>query len=142
MATSGGELFGIRRETWYTLGRSLLLLGDNQGLHTWAGGTRQEEMSMVGLGVARDISLMWLIFLTLIAILPIGVIFFFCIKGMIRLRALAILYLPLVQEKTRFVADKTEEISGKVVEPIINAKARTAQASGIRSAIFTRRQNP
>ena len=97
---------------------------------------------MVGLGVARDISLMWLIFLTLIAILPIAVIFFFCIKGMIRLRALATLYLPLVQEKTRFVADKTEEISGKVVEPIINAKAKTAQASGIRSAIFTRRQRP
>ena len=97
---------------------------------------------MVGLGVARDISLMWLIFLTLIAILPIAVIFFYCIKGMIRLRALALLYLPLVQEKSRFVADKTDEVSLKVIEPIINARAKTAQASGIRSAIFTRRQNP
>jgi hypothetical protein len=99
-------------------------------------------MSMVGLGVARDISLMWLIFLTLIAILPIGVIFFFCIRGMNRLHALARIYLPLVQEKSRLVADKTEEISGKVVEPIINVKAKTAQASGIRSAIFTRRKKP
>ncbi len=96
----------------------------------------------MGLAVARDISLLWLIFLTLIAILPIAVIFFFAIKGMHRLRQLAILYLPLVQEKSRFVADKTEEISHKVVEPIINAKTNTAQVNGIRSAIFTRRQRP
>ena len=96
----------------------------------------------MGLAVARDISLLWLIFLTLIAILPIAVIFFFAIKGMHRLRQLAILYLPLVQEKSRFVADKTEEISHKVVEPIISAKAKTAQVNGIRSAIFTRRQRP
>ena len=97
---------------------------------------------MVGLGVARDISLMWLIFLTLIAILPIGVVFFFLIKGMNRVRAAARTYLPMIQEKSRFVADKTDEISQKIVEPIINAKAKTAQASGIRNAIFTRRQRP
>ena len=97
---------------------------------------------MVGLGVARDISLMWLIFLTLIAILPIGVIFFFLIKGMHWLRQQALTYLPLVQEKSRLVADKTDEISHQVVKPIINARAKTAQASGIRSAIFTRRQRP
>ena len=96
----------------------------------------------MGLAVARDISLLWLIFLTLIAILPIAVIFFFAIKGMNRLRQLAVLYLPLVQEKSRLVATKTEEISRKVVNPIIDAKAKTAQANGIRSAIFTRRQRP
>jgi len=96
----------------------------------------------MGLAVARDISLLWLIFLTLIAILPIAVIFFFAIKGMHRLRQLAVLYLPLVQEKSRLVATKTEEISRKVVNPIIDAKAKTAQANGIRSAIFTRRQRP
>ena len=96
----------------------------------------------MGLAVARDISLLWLIFLTLIAILPIAVIFFFAIKGMHRLRQLAILYLPLVQEKSRFVADKTDEISRKIVDPIVNAKAKTAQVNGIRSAIFTRRQRP
>ena len=97
---------------------------------------------MVGLGVARDISLMWLIFLTLITILPIGVVFFFLIRGMNRVRAAARTYLPLVQEKSRFVADKTDEVSQKIVEPIINAKAKTAQASGIGNAIFSRRQGP
>jgi len=97
---------------------------------------------MVGLGVARDISLMWLIFLTLIAILPIGVIFFFLIKGMHRLRAAALTFFPVAQEKSRLVADMTDKASRKVVEPIINARAKAAQASGIRSAIFTRRQGP
>ena len=94
----------------------------------------------MGLAVARDISLLWLIFLTLIAILPFAVLFFFAIKGMHRLRQLAVIYLPLVQEKSRLVATKTDEVSRKVVDPIIKANAKTAQANGIRSAIFTRRQ--
>ena len=97
---------------------------------------------MVALGVARDISLMWLIFLTLIAILPIGVVFFFLIKGMNRVRAAVRTFLPLVQEKSRLVADKTDEVSQRIVEPLINAKAKTAQANGIRNAIFSRRQRP
>ena len=97
---------------------------------------------MVGLGVARDISLMWLIFLTLIAILPIAAIFFFLIRGMHRLRGAALTFFPQAQEKARLVADMTDKASRKVVEPIINAKAKTAQVSSIRSAIFTRRQEP
>ncbi len=96
----------------------------------------------MGLAVARDISLLWLIFLTLIAILPFAVLFFFAIKGMLRLRQLAVIYLPLVQEKSRFVATKTDEISRKVVDPIISAKAKTAQVNGVCGAIFTRRQRP
>ena len=40
----------------------------------------------MGLSVWADISLMWLIFLTFVSILPIGVLFFFMIKGMHRLR--------------------------------------------------------
>jgi hypothetical protein len=96
----------------------------------------------MGLAVWRDISLMWLIFLTLIAILPIAVISFFAIRGMRRLRQLAVLYLPLLQEKASLVATKTDEISRSVTRPIINAKAKTAQVNGIRSAIFTRRQRP
>jgi hypothetical protein len=98
-------------------------------------------MSM-GLAVWRDISLLWLIFLTLIAILPFAVLFFFAIRGMRRLRQFFVTYLPLLQEKASLVATKTDEISHKVTNPLINAKAKTAQVNGIRSAIFTRRQRP
>jgi hypothetical protein len=94
---------------------------------------------METLAVFRDISLLWLIFLTLIAVLPWGVIFFFAIKGMIRLRELALLYLPIAQEKARFVADKTEEVSQKVAEPFIQVHAKGAQANGIKNTIFRRK---
>ena len=97
---------------------------------------------MVGLSVWADISLMWLIFLTLVSILPIAVLFFYMIKGMRRLRQLAELYLPIAQEKARLVADKTEEVSQKVADPIIGAQAKASQVNGIRKAIFTRRQWP
>ena len=96
----------------------------------------------MGLAVWRDISLMWLIFLTLIAILPVAVLFFFAIRGMRRLRQFFVTYLPLLQEKASLVATKTDEISQQVTNPIINAKAKTAQVSGIRSAILSRRQRP
>ena len=96
----------------------------------------------MGLAVWRDISLMWLIFLTLIAILPVAVLFFFAIKGMQRLRQFFVTYLPLLQEKASLVATKTDEISQQVTNPLINAKAKTAQVSGIRSAILSRRQRP
>lgn len=96
---------------------------------------------METLAVFRDISLLWLIFLTLIAILPFGVLFFYTIKGMIRLRQLAKLYLPIAQEKTRLVADKTEEFSFRVANPIIQVRAKKAQANGVVNAIFTRRKN-
>lgn len=91
------------------------------------------------LAVWRDISLLWLIFLALIAVLPFGAIFFFAVKGMRRLRQLAVLYLPIAQDKARLVADKTEEISQKVTKPIISAHAKAAQVEGIRKAIFTGR---
>ena len=94
---------------------------------------------METLAVFRDISLLWLIFLTLVAVLPWGVIFFFAIKGMIRLRELAVLYLPIAQEKARFVADKTEEVSQKVADPFIQVHAKSAQANGVKNAIFRRK---
>lgn len=96
----------------------------------------------MGLAVWRDVSLLWLILLALISILPFAVIFFFAIKGMHRLRQLAKQYLPIAQEKTRLVADMTEEISQKVANPFIEIQARTAQVDGLRKAIFTRRQRP
>lgn len=95
---------------------------------------------MGGLAVWRDISLLWLIFLTLLTILPITVLFFFLIKGMIRVRQYAKQYLPIGQEKARWLADKTEEVSQKVADPVISIHAKSAQIKGIRQAIFTRRQ--
>jgi hypothetical protein len=88
-----------------------------------------------------DVSLMWLILLTLLMVIPIGVIFFFAVKGMHRLRQLAKLYLPIAQEKTRFVADKTEEISIQIANPFIAVNAKAAQVSGVTRAIFARRKH-
>jgi len=96
----------------------------------------------MGLAVWRDISLLWLIFLGFLSILPFVVLFFYLIKGMRRLRQLLVMYLPIVQEKARLVADKSGEISEKVASPIIAMHAKTAQVDGLRKAIFTRRQRP
>lgn len=94
----------------------------------------------MGLAVARDISLLWLIFLTLITILPFGVLFFFMIKGLRRLRSLTKEYMPIAQDKARQVADVTEQVSQKVAQPVIGAHAKAAQVNGITRAIFTRRK--
>lgn len=93
------------------------------------------------LAVWRDISLLWLILLSLIAVLPFAVLFFFAIKGMHRLRQVTVTYLSLVQDKSALVATKTDEISRHIASPIIRVRAKTAQVSGIRNAIF-RRQRP
>ena len=91
--------------------------------------------------VVRDISLMWLILLTLVAILPVGVLFFFAVKGLHRLRQLANRYLPLAQEKAQQMADVTEKISQKVTRPVISAQIKAAQVDGISKAIWARRKN-
>lgn len=96
---------------------------------------------METLAVFRDISLLWLIFLTLLAVLPFGVLFFFAVKGMVRLRQLAKQYLPIAQDYARLVADKSEEISQKVTDPIIGAHAKAAQVNGLTKAVFDRRKN-
>ena len=97
--------------------------------------------AMATLSVLADISLLWLIFLTLLFILPISVLFFYAIKGMRRLRFWTKFYLPIAQDKARLVADKTEEISLKLTSPIIGAHAKAAQVNGITRAIFTRRKS-
>jgi cell division protein FtsB len=96
---------------------------------------------METLAVFRDISLLWLIFLTFLAVLPFGVLFFFAVKGMHRLRQLAKQYLPVAQDYARLVADKSEEVSQKVTDPIIGANAKAAQVNGLTKAIFDRRNN-
>lgn len=95
----------------------------------------------MGLATMRDISLLWLILLGLITILPISVIFFFLVRGMIRLRQLALEYLPIAQEKTRFVAARTEEISQKIATPIIGVQTKAAQVNGMKKAAFSRRKS-
>ena len=95
----------------------------------------------MGLATMRDISLLWLIFLGLVSVLPFAVLFYFMIRGMTRLRQLAVQYLPIAQEKTRFLAFKTEEISHKVAGPIISVEAKAAQVNGMTRAVFPRRKN-
>ncbi|MCL7453937.1 MAG: hypothetical protein M8467_12915 [Anaerolineae bacterium] len=91
------------------------------------------------LGVWRDISLMWLVFLTFIAVLPVGIVLFFAIKAMRRLRQITKLYLPVAQDKARLVATRSEEISQKIAEPVIKTYAKTAQVNTIAKSI--RRRN-
>lgn len=88
--------------------------------------------------VWRDISLIWLILLTFFAVLPFGVLFFYAIKGMRRLRQVTKQYLPLAQDKTRLVADKTEEISDKVAQPVVEVYAKTAQVNAMARTILRR----
>jgi len=93
------------------------------------------------LAVWRDISLLWLILLSLTMLLPLCVAFFYAIRGLTWLRLRARFYLPLAQQKARLVAARTDEISQRVTRPIIATKSGVAQASGIARATFTRRKS-
>lgn len=93
----------------------------------------------MGLGVWRDISLLWLIFLTFIAVLPIGVILFFLIQGLRRLRQFLLVYLPIAQEKAALVATTTDEVGQRVTSPLIGARARAAQVNSMWKALFRRK---
>jgi hypothetical protein len=92
----------------------------------------------MGLAVWRDISLIWLLSLTLVSVLPFAVLFFYAIKGMQRLRQLAKKWLPFAGEKVELVADKTEEYSVKAAEPIIAAYAAAARVRGMAKQILGR----
>jgi cell division protein FtsB len=88
--------------------------------------------------VWRDISLMWLILLTFVAILPFGVVFFFAIKGLWRLRQLAERFFPQVQEQARLVAEKTEEVSEQVAQPLVELYARAEKLNTMTRTILRR----
>jgi len=94
------------------------------------------------LAVWRDISLLWLIFLTLIPALLAGVILFFCIKGMHRLRQVTRKTLTIAQDKARQVANGTERASQKVVRPFIAANAAGARIGAVARTTVTRRKQP
>jgi hypothetical protein len=89
----------------------------------------------MGLAVWRDISLMWLVLLSVLMIVPIAVVFVYANLGVHRLLQLGKLYLPIAQAKTQLVAIRTGEIGQKVVSPIIAVQARSAQTTSIIRAI-------
>lgn len=96
---------------------------------------------MEALSIMRDLSLIWLLSLALIASLPFLVLFYFAVRGMKRLRQLTKQYMPVAQDYARLAADKTEEASQKVASPFIRIEAKRAQANGIAQAVFARRKN-
>jgi hypothetical protein len=98
-----------------------------------------EKGRPMNLGVWADISLLWLIFLTFVAVLPIAVILFFMIQGMRRLRQLLLQYLPIAQEKAALVATTTDQVGHQVVSPLIDARARAAQVNCVLKAFFRRK---
>jgi hypothetical protein len=94
----------------------------------------------VGLAVWRDISLLWLIFWTFIAILPVGVLLFFAIKGMHRLRQVTRKYLRSAQSSAIQVSYTTDRLSHQVAAPVIYLRAKVAQADRLRRATLRRKQ--
>lgn len=95
----------------------------------------------MNLAVWRDISLIWLSLLALLAVVPFAALFLLAIKGMKGLRRQAKQILPIAQEKARRVADRTEEVSHRVARPFIGVDAKAAQVSGLTKAILARRKN-
>ena len=90
--------------------------------------------------VWRDISLMWLILLTFVAVLPFGVIFYLAVRGMRRLRQVLKKYFPLAQDRVDQVAHKAEEISDKVAQPVVELYAKAAQVNTMARTILRRNE--
>lgn len=90
--------------------------------------------------VWRDVSLIWLISLTIVSVLPAAVLGFFAIKGMNALRRVVRKYAPVAQDKARLVATKTDEISGRVAQPFIATGAAAARVQGMTRTISRRNQ--
>ena len=88
--------------------------------------------------VWRDVSLLWLNCLTLIAVVPFGVVFFFAVKGLRRARQRAKQFLPVAQEKAQSMADATERVSEKLAAPVIGLEVKAAQFNGTIRAIRRR----
>jgi len=90
--------------------------------------------------VWRDISLVWLVFWTLIAILPIAAVLFFAIWGMHRLRPAARNALRVVQPRAQQVSEATSRLSVRLAAPAIQLHARAAQADRLRNVILRRKE--
>jgi len=88
--------------------------------------------------VWADISLIWLLSLALVSILPLAVLSFFAVKGMRRVNQLAKKYLPIAGDKVEMVANKTEEISYKIANPVIKTYSTAARVRGMTREIVRR----
>ena len=91
------------------------------------------------LGVWRDISLIWLLSLTIISVLPIGIILFLLISGMRRLRQALKLYLPIGQDMARQLVAKVNEICDQIIAPFVAIYAGWARLNAITKAILGRK---
>jgi hypothetical protein len=90
------------------------------------------------LGVWRDISLIWLLLLTIISVLPISIVLFFLVKGLHRLRQIVKAYLLMGQNMAGQVAAKVDEICNRIVAPFVGLYAGWARVNAITRAIFRR----
>jgi len=88
----------------------------------------------------RDVSLIWLIFWTLIAVTPLAVLLFFAVMGMHGLRRRFKRWLPVVQDRARRVASGVEGAGQKAAAPVIAVRTRAAEASTIANAILRRKR--
>ena len=91
------------------------------------------------LGVWRDISLIWLLFLTIISVLPISIVLFLLISGMRRLRQVLKQYLPLGQDMASQLAAKVNEICDQIIAPFVAIYAGWARLNAIAKAILGRK---
>ena len=81
------------------------------------------------LATARDLSIILLAIEAIILVLVPGVIFYFSIKGLRQgTKWLKITGLPEAQRYTRLMADKTNEYSAKIAEPITKVDTASIQA--------------
>ena len=87
------------------------------------------------MAVWRDISLLWLMFLTLIAVLPWGILFFFGIMGLNKVRQVLKKFFPVVQLKFRQVASGTEQISYKIAQPVVSVNATGARVGAMTQSV-------
>lgn len=90
------------------------------------------------IAVWRDISLVWLVFLTLLAVLPWGVVFFFLVKGMAKVRQGVKKIMPILQAKANQVARGADQASYKIAQPVVGAHALGAQVGTITRTVFRR----
>ncbi len=80
------------------------------------------------LATARNLSIILLAIEGFILVLVPGAIFYFSIKGLRQgTKWLKIIGLPEAQRYTRLVADKTNEYSARIAEPITKVETATTQ---------------
>jgi uncharacterized membrane protein len=92
----------------------------------------------MSVSVWADISAIWLLSLALVSILPFVILSFLAVKGMRRVNQLAKKYLPIAGDKVEMVANKTEEISAKIANPVIKTYSTAARVRGMTHEILRR----